>query len=89
MGEPDDSGTGRCIGTLNGVARWIGQELAVSGEVADPNGAGHTYFAAMESDGGQAPTFFDGETSSINTFWAAVERLFRPARPCSDGDRLV
>ena len=61
----------------------------MSGEVADPNGAGHTYFAAMESDGGQAPTFFDGETSSINTFWAAVERLFRPARPCSDGDRLV
>jgi hypothetical protein len=40
------------------LARW---------EVADPNGAGHTYFAAMESDGGQAPTFFDGETSSINT----------------------
>src|SRR5207253_9766872 len=25
------------------------------------------YFAAMESDGGAAPSFFDGETSSINT----------------------
>ena len=47
----------------------------MGGEVADPNGAGHTYFAAMESDGGQAPTFFDGETSSINTLWAALERL--------------
>src|SRR3977135_4635455 len=29
--ERDDSGTSRRIGTLNGVARWIGQELAVSG----------------------------------------------------------
>jgi len=36
-------------------------------EVPDPKGAGHTYFAAMESDGGAAPRFFDGETSSINT----------------------
>jgi hypothetical protein len=36
-------------------------------EVPDPNGAGHTYFAAMESDGGQAPTFFDGETQVIST----------------------
>jgi hypothetical protein len=36
-------------------------------EVPDPNGAGHTYFAAMESDNGASPTFFDGETSSINT----------------------
>jgi hypothetical protein len=36
-------------------------------EVPDLNGAGHTYFAAMESDGGAAPSFFDGETSSINT----------------------
>jgi hypothetical protein len=36
-------------------------------EVPDSNGAGHTYFAAMESDAGQAPTFFDGETSTIST----------------------
>ena len=34
-------------------------------EVPDPNGAGHTYYAAMESDNGQAPTFFDGETSTL------------------------
>jgi len=40
------------------LARW---------EVADPNGAGHTYYAAMESDGAQTPTFFDGETASIDT----------------------
>ena len=36
-------------------------------EVPDSSGAGHTYFAAMESDAGGAPTFFDGETQSINT----------------------
>jgi len=49
--------------TLGGTAAvWL-----VRWEVPDPNGAGHTYFAAMESDGGQAPSFFDGETSSINT----------------------
>src|SRR5438094_3035095 len=36
-------------------------------EVPDANGAGHTYFAGMESDAGQAPSFFDGETSTINT----------------------
>jgi hypothetical protein len=48
--------------TLGGTdAVWL-----VRWEVADPNGAGHTYFAAMESDGGQAPTFFDGETSTIS-----------------------
>jgi hypothetical protein len=39
------------------MARW---------EVPDPNGPGHTYFAAMESDGGQAPTFFDGETLALS-----------------------
>jgi hypothetical protein len=33
----------------------------------DQSGAGHTYFAAMESDNGATPSFFDGETSSINT----------------------
>src|SRR5438094_385927 len=49
--------------TLGGTdAVWL-----VRWEVPDPNGAGHTYFAAMESDAGQAPSFFDGETSSINT----------------------
>src|SRR6266576_1399675 len=49
--------------TLGGTdAVWL-----VRWEVPDPNGAGHTYFAAMESDGGAAPSFFDGETSSINT----------------------
>jgi len=48
------------LGGTDGV--WL-----VRWEVPDPNGAGHTYFAAMESDGGQAPSFFDGETSSINT----------------------
>jgi hypothetical protein len=49
--------------TLGGSdALWL-----VRWEVADPNGAGHTYFAAMESDNGGAPSFFDGETGSINT----------------------
>jgi hypothetical protein len=49
--------------TLGGTdAVWL-----VRWEVPDPNGAGHTYFAAMESDAGQSPSFFDGETSSINT----------------------
>ena len=49
--------------TLGGTdAVWL-----LRWEVPDPNGAGHTYFAAMESDGGAAPSFFDGETSSINT----------------------
>ena len=49
--------------TLGGTdAVWL-----VRWEVPDPNGAGHTYFAAMESDAGQMPTFFDGETSSIDT----------------------
>ncbi|HZU41716.1 MAG TPA: hypothetical protein VE994_03520, partial [Terriglobales bacterium] len=48
--------------TLGGTdAVWL-----VRWEVPDPNGAGHTYFAAMESDGGQTPTFFDGETSTIS-----------------------
>src|SRR4029077_15401791 len=36
-------------------------------EVADTAGAGQTYFADMESDAGQPPTFFDGESASINT----------------------
>jgi hypothetical protein len=49
--------------TMNGSdAVWL-----VRWEVADPSGAGHTFFAGMESDAGQPPTFFDGETSSINT----------------------
>jgi hypothetical protein len=49
--------------TLGGTnAVWL-----VRWEVPDASGAGHTYFAGMESDGGQAPTFFDGETSSIDT----------------------
>src|SRR5438132_355179 len=46
---------------------WADAVWLVRWEVPDPNGAGHTYFAAMESDAGQAPSFFDGETSSINT----------------------
>ena len=47
--------------TLGGTdAVWL-----VRWEVPDPNGAGHTYFAAMESDNGQAPSFFDGETSTF------------------------
>jgi hypothetical protein len=49
--------------TLGGSnALWM-----VRWEVPDTNGAGHTYFAGMESDAGQAPTFFDGETASIST----------------------
>jgi hypothetical protein len=49
--------------TLGGTdAVWL-----VRWEIPDPNGAGHTYFDAMESDAGQAPSFFDGETSSSNT----------------------
>jgi len=49
--------------TLGGTnAVWL-----VRWQVPDAAGAGHTYFAAMESDGGAPPTFFDGETSSINT----------------------
>ncbi len=47
--------------TLGGMdAVWL-----VRWEVPDPNGAGHTYYAAMESDNGQAPTFFDGETTTL------------------------
>ena len=49
--------------TLGGTdAVWL-----VRWEVPDANGAGHTYFAGMESDAGQAPSFFDGETSTINS----------------------
>jgi hypothetical protein len=49
--------------TLGGTdAIWM-----VRWEVPDPNGAGHTYFAAMESDAGGTPTFYDGETSSVNS----------------------
>ena len=40
------------------LARW---------EVPDPNGSGHTYFAAMESDNGGTPTFFDGETTTFDS----------------------
>ena len=47
--------------TLGGTdAVWL-----MRWEVPDPNGAGHTYYAAMESDNGQAPTFFDGETATV------------------------
>ncbi|HXM68900.1 MAG TPA: hypothetical protein VN911_19390 [Candidatus Acidoferrum sp.] len=46
------------LGGTDGV--WL-----VRWEVPDPNGAGHTYFAAMESDNGGAPSFFDGETSTL------------------------
>ena len=28
-GQLDDPGTGRCVGALNGVCRWVGEELAV------------------------------------------------------------
>jgi len=49
--------------TLGGIdAVWL-----VRWEIPDPNGAGHTYFAGMESDSGGAPSFFDGETGSIST----------------------
>ena len=49
--------------TLGGTdAVWL-----VRWEVPDPNGAGHTYFAAMESDNGGAPTFFDGETQTLDS----------------------
>jgi hypothetical protein len=49
--------------TLGGTdAVWM-----VRWEVPDPNGTGHTYFAAMESDAGQAPTFFDGETLALSS----------------------
>ena len=49
--------------TLGGTdAVWF-----VRWEVPSSSGAGHTYFAGMESVSGGAPTFFDGETSSVNT----------------------
>jgi hypothetical protein len=49
--------------TLGGTdAVWL-----VRWEVPDPNGAGHTYFAAMESDNGGTPTFFDGETQTLDS----------------------
>jgi hypothetical protein len=49
--------------TLGGTdAVWL-----VRWEVPDPNGAGHTYFAAMESDNGQTPNFFDGETQTLDS----------------------
>ncbi len=48
--------------TLGGTdAVWL-----VRWEVPDPKGAGHTYFAAMESDNGGTPTFFDGETTTFD-----------------------
>ena len=48
--------------TLGGTdAVWL-----VRWEVPDPNGSGHTYFAAMESDNGGAPSFFDGETTTFD-----------------------
>jgi len=49
--------------TLGGAnAVWL-----VRWEVPDPNGSGHTYFAAMESDNGGTPTFFDGETTTFDS----------------------
>ena len=49
--------------TLGGTnAVWL-----VRWEVPDPNGSGHTYFAAMESDNGGTPTFFDGETTTFDS----------------------
>src|SRR5207245_41918 len=36
-------------------------------EVPAHRGPGHTFFAAMESDGGQTPAFFDGHPSAIST----------------------
>jgi len=49
--------------TLGGAnAVWL-----VRWEVPDPNGSGHTYFAAMESDTGGTPTFFDGETTTFDS----------------------
>jgi hypothetical protein len=36
-------------------------------EVPQPKHAGHTYFAAMESDGGGKPTFFEGQPAAIST----------------------
>ena len=49
--------------TLGGTdAVWL-----VRWEVPGTNAAGHLYFAGMESDGGAAPTFFDGESASIDT----------------------
>src|SRR5207253_3022155 len=61
--------TGQDLSTLAASATLGGTDAVwlVRWEVPDPYGAGHTYFAAMESDGGAAPSFFDGETSSINT----------------------
>jgi hypothetical protein len=58
-----DLSTLAVLPTLGGTdAVWL-----VRWEVPDAGGAGHTYFAAMESDAGGAPSFYDGETSSINT----------------------
>ncbi|MDP9342789.1 MAG: hypothetical protein M3Q23_12010 [Actinomycetota bacterium] len=59
-------------------------------EIPDPNGAGHSFFAAMESDGGGAPSFFDGETSSIDTTHAkfltyppgnTIQGFYKPGPP--------
>ena len=47
--------------TLGGtVAVWM-----VRWEVPTSNGAGHTYFAAMQSQLGRSPSFFDGQTSTF------------------------
>ena len=40
---------------------WCAGKCQIPTEQAIPN------FAGMESDAGQTPSFFDGETSSINT----------------------
>ncbi|HEX6504393.1 MAG TPA: hypothetical protein VF011_14210 [Terriglobales bacterium] len=54
--------------TLGGTdAVWL-----VRWEIPDAAGAGHTYFAGMESDAGASPSFFDGETSSVNTTHAKL-----------------
>ena len=36
-------------------------------EVPQPKGPGHTYFAAMESDGGGKPSFFEGHPAATST----------------------
>jgi hypothetical protein len=43
------------------MVRWEAPGVLTS------TGAGHIYFAAMESDGGGQPSFYDGTTSAIST----------------------
>jgi hypothetical protein len=59
-----DLGVDLSMGGTNALwlVRW---EVPVSNP--SPEVQGHFYFAAMESDGGGAPTFYDGETSTVDT----------------------